>query len=372
MTRRHAVIDRIAYSPYGEATRTLRSDVNGDGFVNQDDYAGIIKPRTGAAVGTASYVVEADLDRDGKITQTDYDISIADDGKSSSGGVGEAGLFSRGVRNSIGYCGYIYNEDSGLYTVRFRTYSPTLGRWLERDPAGYVDGMDLYEYVRGGAIDAVDPWGLQAFPLPRPLFTPRPMVIPRFTVPELAIPRPVVFPPLPISMPVPIQMPVDGSIPILEELPELKVEDATVAPYYPPPDGGCRDGKNPCGNLVSRYKDLEKELSGKTPEDAGSSCQEAMRLYAEVARLWRLRWQADRCHEHHGISDGNHAPGPTTDLAKRRQKFFNKMKQVCNNEIRRLNDNIRIRNEKAREYNRKRRELEDGFYRDNPQGPWPV
>jgi RHS repeat-associated protein len=154
------VIDRIAYSPYGEATRTLRSDVNGDGFVNQSDYTGIIRPRNGAAIGTATYVVEADLDRNGVINQLDYDISIADDGKSSSGGVGEAGLFSKGVRNSIGYCGYIFNEDSGLYTVRFRTYSPTLGRWLERDPAGYVDGMGLYEYVRGGATSAVDPWGL--------------------------------------------------------------------------------------------------------------------------------------------------------------------------------------------------------------------
>ena len=154
------VIDRIAYSPYGEATRTLRSDVNGDGFVNKDDYAGIIKPRTGAAIGTAAYVVEADLDRDGKITQTDYDISIADDGKSSSGGVGEAGLFSRGVRNSIGYCGYVFNEDSGLYTVRFRTYSPTLGRWLERDPAGYVDGANTYAYLNSGPIGSVDPTGL--------------------------------------------------------------------------------------------------------------------------------------------------------------------------------------------------------------------
>jgi RHS repeat-associated protein len=152
--------DRIAYSPYGEATRTLRSDVNGDGFVNQSDYTGIIRPRNGATIGTANYIVEADLDRNGVINQLDYDICIADDGKSSSGGVGEAGLFSRGVRNSIGYCGYVFNEDSGLYTVRFRTYSPTLGRWLERDPAGYVDGMGLYEYVRGGPIAAVDPRGL--------------------------------------------------------------------------------------------------------------------------------------------------------------------------------------------------------------------
>jgi RHS repeat-associated protein len=139
---------------------TLRSDVNGDGFVNQSHHTGIIRPRNGATIGTAAYAVEADLDRDGVINQVDYDISIADDGKSSSGGVGEAGLFSRGVRNSVGYCGYIFNEDSGLYTVRFRTYSPTLDRWLERDPAGYVDGMGLYEYVRGGPIAAVDPTGL--------------------------------------------------------------------------------------------------------------------------------------------------------------------------------------------------------------------
>jgi hypothetical protein len=48
--------------------------------------------------------------------------------------------------------------------VRFRSYSPTLGRWLERDPAGYVDGMDLYEYVRGGPIAAVDPSGRWAVP----------------------------------------------------------------------------------------------------------------------------------------------------------------------------------------------------------------
>ena len=123
-----------------------------------------VSSKPGAAIGSAGCAVEADHDRNGVINQLDYDISIADDGKSRSGGVGEAGLFSRGVRNSVGYCGYIFNEDSGLYTVRFRTYSPTLGRWLERDPAGYVDGMGLYEYVRGGAIDAVDSWGLQTAP----------------------------------------------------------------------------------------------------------------------------------------------------------------------------------------------------------------
>ena len=26
-------------------------------------------------------------------------------------------------------------------------HNPTLGRFISRDPAGYVDGMNLYEYV---------------------------------------------------------------------------------------------------------------------------------------------------------------------------------------------------------------------------------
>jgi RHS repeat-associated protein len=135
--------------------------VNGDGFVDNDDYNGVIRPRRGAAIGSAGYLVEADLDRDGKVAQSDYDIAVADDGKSSSGGVGEAGLFAKGVRNGVGYCGYIFNDESGLYTVRFRSYSPALGRWLERDPAGYVDGLSLYAYVSSTPITAVDPSGLR-------------------------------------------------------------------------------------------------------------------------------------------------------------------------------------------------------------------
>jgi RHS repeat-associated protein len=136
------------------------SDVNGDGVVNKDDYNTIIQPLIGTGIGDPAYVVEADLDRDGKITSDDYDVCIADDGQKSSGGVGEAGLFSAGVRNSVGYCGYIHNEDTGLYTVRYRTYSAVLGRWLTRDPAGYVDGMALYEYVQSAPQATQDPSGL--------------------------------------------------------------------------------------------------------------------------------------------------------------------------------------------------------------------
>ena len=39
-------------------------------------------------------------------------------------------------------------------------YHPTLGRFLQRDPIGYADGMGLHEYVRGSPVAALDPSGL--------------------------------------------------------------------------------------------------------------------------------------------------------------------------------------------------------------------
>jgi RHS repeat-associated protein len=47
-----------------------------------------------------------------------------------------------------------------LYYYRARTYSPTLGRFLQRDPIGYVDGMNLYQYVASGPQRYGDPEGL--------------------------------------------------------------------------------------------------------------------------------------------------------------------------------------------------------------------
>src|SRR5690606_3276875 len=64
-----------------------------------------------------------------------------------------------------GYAGYIFNAEmhgAGLYTVRHRNYAPDLGRWINRDPAGYADGMNVYMYVRSMPLRAIDPTGLLA------------------------------------------------------------------------------------------------------------------------------------------------------------------------------------------------------------------
>ena len=42
---------------------------------------------------------------------------------------------------------------------RARHYDPHHGRWLQRDPSGYVDGMNLYEYARSSPSVNADPTG---------------------------------------------------------------------------------------------------------------------------------------------------------------------------------------------------------------------
>jgi RHS repeat-associated protein len=53
-----------------------------------------------------------------------------------------------------------YDGLTGLYNFRNRDFSPTLGRWMQQDPAGYDDGTNLYQYVHSDPTTAVDPYGL--------------------------------------------------------------------------------------------------------------------------------------------------------------------------------------------------------------------
>jgi len=53
-----------------------------------------------------------------------------------------------------GFTGYHLDEETGLYYARARMYSPGLGRFIGRDPKGYVDGMGLYSgYFVPNALD---------------------------------------------------------------------------------------------------------------------------------------------------------------------------------------------------------------------------
>lgn len=45
------------------------------------------------------------------------------------------------------------------------SYSPNLGRWIQTDPVGYADGLNLQEYVKSNPANLLDPMGLKAKPM---------------------------------------------------------------------------------------------------------------------------------------------------------------------------------------------------------------
>ncbi|HEX8584783.1 MAG TPA: RHS repeat-associated core domain-containing protein [Allosphingosinicella sp.] len=84
-------------------------------------------------------------------TGTVTNVNIYDEyGKPGSGNVGR-----------FQYTGQKWITELGLYDYKARMYDPKLGRFLQSDPIGYGDGMNIYAYVGGDPINFTDPTGTQ-------------------------------------------------------------------------------------------------------------------------------------------------------------------------------------------------------------------
>lgn len=161
------VFERVRYEAYGRAHHFFGADVNEDGEVNTTD-EGEINVASTTLIDDPAYDVRMDLNRDGSIDK--YDESLANlylwrslavpghIGDTNTDPTQNAGV---GPDNVFGYCGYVFAPENLLYHVRFRWYSPEHGRWLERDPIGYVDGMNLYAYADESPFVWTDPSGLR-------------------------------------------------------------------------------------------------------------------------------------------------------------------------------------------------------------------
>lgn len=144
----------------------------------------VIEERDGSSVVLASYVYGSKVDepvsmeRNGEIYFYHADtlgniIALTNGGgnlvekyKYDSYGkpeihdAGGALLETSAVGNTYFYTAREYDPEINLYNYRLRTYNPDLGRFMQRDPLGYIDSMNAYAYSMSNPVNFKDPFGL--------------------------------------------------------------------------------------------------------------------------------------------------------------------------------------------------------------------
>ncbi len=64
------------------------------------------------------------------------------------------------IGNPYLHQGLRWDNETGLHENRMRSLHSRLGRYMQRDPAGYMDGQSLYLYGHSSCFNFVDPLGL--------------------------------------------------------------------------------------------------------------------------------------------------------------------------------------------------------------------
>ena len=71
-------------------------------------------------------------------------------------------IMQSSIGNNILFTGREYDKESGLYHIRARSFNKQLGRFIQKDPKLYDDGMNDYTYVANAPILKTDPTGEKA------------------------------------------------------------------------------------------------------------------------------------------------------------------------------------------------------------------
>ena len=80
-------------------------------------------------------------------------------------------LAQSSIGNAILFTGREYDAESETYYYRARSMHPNIGRFMQKDPLMYVDGMNDNSYVRNLSIIMVDPFGNSFWGITKDIFS---------------------------------------------------------------------------------------------------------------------------------------------------------------------------------------------------------